>query len=126
MTSHYGWRALDIAIVGGGIGGLSAGVAFRRAGHKVTIYERADYAGDAGATVGFPANGTKWLHEWGVDIAKGDPVAMQRLIHRDWHTGEANSVYELEGYEEKWGHVSSLTMEMRLCKEDCADIQIGL
>lgn len=101
-----GWRPLDIAIIGGGIGGLAAGISLRRAGHKVTIYERADFAGEVGASISCAANGTRWLHEWGVDVEKGDPVILRKLINRDWETGEPVSVYDLADYEEKWGYVS--------------------
>jgi salicylate hydroxylase len=72
--SGSGWRRLDVAVVGGGIGGLSVAIALRRAGHDVVVYERNDYAGEVGASVSCAANGTRWLHEWGVDVSKGDPV----------------------------------------------------
>ncbi|EFW16279.1 hypothetical protein D8B26_006035 [Coccidioides posadasii str. Silveira] len=108
MPSQSGWRPLDIAIVGGGIGGLAAAIALRRAGHKVTMYERADYAGEVGASISCAANGTRWLHEWEVDVAKGDPVILRKLINRDWKTGEPVSVYDLADYEEKWGHVYNM------------------
>jgi len=107
MPSTSGWRQLDIAVIGGGIGGLAAAVSLRRAGHKVTIYERADFAGEVGASISCAANGTRWLVEWGVDIAKGDPVLLRKLINRDWKTGEPVSVYDLADYEEKWGYVCS-------------------
>ncbi|KAJ5990728.1 hypothetical protein N7522_010935 [Penicillium canescens] len=103
--SPPGWRQLDIAVVGGGIGGMSAATAMRRAGHKVSIYERADLIGQAGASISCAANGTRWLHEWGVDVAKGDGVILQKLISRDWTTGKILTEYELNDYEERWGHV---------------------
>ncbi|KAK4497622.1 hypothetical protein PRZ48_010275 [Zasmidium cellare] len=98
------WRPFDIAVVGGGIGGLAVSIALRRAGHKVTIYERADFAGEVGASISCAANGVKWLREWDVDIAKGDGVYLRQLINRDWESGEPVSVYDLNDYEEKWGH----------------------
>jgi salicylate hydroxylase len=49
---------------------------------KVTIYERADYAGEVGASISCAANGTHFLEELGVDIPKGKPVILQKLIQR--------------------------------------------
>ncbi|KAI4957344.1 hypothetical protein J4E86_005818 [Alternaria arbusti] len=103
-----GWRPLSVGVIGGGIGGLSSAIALRRAGHTVTIYERNDFAGEAGASVSCAANGTRWLHEWGVDVEKGDPVVLKKLINRDWTTGEPVSVYDLDDYEERWGYVYNM------------------
>lgn len=103
-----GWRPLNVGVVGGGIGGMSVAIALRRAGHVVTIYERSDFAGEVGASVSCAANGTRWLHEWGVDVAKGDPVVLKKLINRDWKTGEPVSVYDLDDYEARWGYVYNM------------------
>ncbi|CCF46823.1 hypothetical protein CH063_03958, partial [Colletotrichum higginsianum] len=46
-----GWRQLDVGVIGGGIGGMSVAIALRRAGHKVSVYERNDFAGEVGASV---------------------------------------------------------------------------
>ncbi|KOS21970.1 FAD-dependent urate hydroxylase [Escovopsis weberi] len=100
-----GWTRLDIGIVGGGIGGMSAAIALRRAGHSVTIYEKHDFVGEVGASVSCAANGSRWLHEWNVHVEKGDPVVLKKLINRDWKTGEPVSVYDLDDYEERWGFV---------------------
>jgi salicylate hydroxylase len=103
-----GWRKLNVGVVGGGIGGMCSAIALRRAGHDVVIYERSDFAGEVGASVSCAANGTRWLHEWKVDVAKGDPVILKQLINRDWKTGEPISEYSLEDYEERWGHVYNM------------------
>ncbi|KAK7431948.1 hypothetical protein QQZ08_001567 [Neonectria magnoliae] len=103
-----GWRQLKVGVIGGGIGGLSVAIALRRAGHLVTIYEKHDFAGEVGASVSCAANGTRWLHEWGVDVAKGDPVVLKSLINRDWKTGEPVSVYSLDDYEKRWGYVYNM------------------
>lgn len=74
------WNQLSIAIIGRGISnytsidlgntilqtaadGLAAAAAtsLRRAGHKVTIYDRTDYAGEFGASASCAATGTRWL-----------------------------------------------------------------
>ncbi|KAH7392536.1 hypothetical protein BKA66DRAFT_557814 [Pyrenochaeta sp. MPI-SDFR-AT-0127] len=117
-----GWRCLSVGVIGGGIGGMSTAIALRRAGHYVTIYERNDFAGEAGASVSCAANGTRWLHEWGVDVEKGDPVVLKKLINRDWKTGEPVSVYDLDDYEERWGYVYNMFHRQYMHKMlmDCA------
>jgi len=101
---------------------MSVAIALRRAGHDVVIYERSDFAGEVGASVSCAANGTRWLHEWGVDVAKGDPVILKRLINRDWKTGEPVSEYSLDDYEERWGHVYNMfhRQYMHAILKDCA------
>ncbi|KAJ5469179.1 hypothetical protein N7475_006931 [Penicillium sp. IBT 31633x] len=103
-----GWRSLNVGVIGGGIGGMSVAIALRRAGHTVTVYEKSDFAGEVGASVSCAANGTRWLHAWNVDVAKGDPVILKKLINRDWKTGEPVSVYNLDDYEKRWGYVYNM------------------
>ncbi|KAF2638506.1 FAD/NAD(P)-binding domain-containing protein [Massarina eburnea CBS 473.64] len=127
MPSATGWRRLDIAIVGGGVGGLAAAISLRRAGHVVTIYERAEFAGEVGASISCAANGTRWLHEWGVDVSKGDPVVLRQLINRDWKTGEPVNVFDLSDYEEKWGYVYNMfhRQHMHAMLMSCATQEAG-
>ncbi|KAL1872316.1 hypothetical protein VTK73DRAFT_1547 [Phialemonium thermophilum] len=98
-NSYAGWHSLSVGVVGGGIGGLSVAIALRRAGHDVTIYERADFAGEV-----------------------GDPVVLTQLINRDWRTGEPVSVYDLGDYEERWGYVYNMfhRQYMHSMLKDCA------
>ncbi|KAI6281932.1 hypothetical protein MCOR27_000975 [Pyricularia oryzae] len=125
--SASGWRRLSVGVIGGGIGGMSTAISLRRAGHDVTVYERNDFAGEVGASVSCAANGTRWLHEWKVDLAKGDGVILKRLINRDWKTGEPVSVYELDDYEEKWGYVYYMfhRQYMHSMLKDCAFDEAG-
>ncbi|KAJ4376648.1 hypothetical protein N0V86_006764 [Didymella sp. IMI 355093] len=117
-----GWRQLDVGVIGGGIGGMSVAIALRRAGHNVTIYEKHDFAGEVGASVSCAANGTRWLHEWSVDVAKGDPVVLKSLINRDWKTGKPVSTFSLDEHEEKWGYVYNMfhRQHMHAMLKDCA------
>ncbi|KAF1842939.1 putative salicylate hydroxylase [Cucurbitaria berberidis CBS 394.84] len=121
-TTNVKWRELSIAVIGGGIGGMSSAIALRRAGHKVTIYERNDFVGEVGASVSCAANRTRWLHEWGVDVAKGDPVVLKSLINHDWYTGETVSLYDLSDYEERWGYVYNMfhRQYMHAILKECA------
>ncbi|KAK3694143.1 FAD binding domain-containing protein [Podospora appendiculata] len=58
---------LQIIIVGAGIAGLSAGVALRRAGHDVHIYERSGMNNEVGAAINVPPNASRFLAAWGID-----------------------------------------------------------
>lgn len=107
-TDMSSWKQLDVAVVGGGIGGLATATSLRRAGHKVTIYERAHFAGEVGASISCAANGTKFLEHWGVNIPEGKPVILQDLIWHDWKGGEVTNVYSLKDYEARWGHVYNM------------------
>ena len=79
----------------------------------MTIYERADFAGEVGASISCAANGTRWLEDWKVNIPIGRPVVLQKLISHDWKTGDVNNVYDLADYEERWGYVSNVTPTKR-------------
>lgn len=79
----------QVVIVGGGIGGLTLGIALRQAGVPVEVYERADELREVGAAVALSANGTRVLYRLG--IGEGlDAVSTQptELIYRDGVTGE--------------------------------------
>jgi salicylate hydroxylase len=78
MASEF--KSLNVAVIGGGLGGLSAAISLRRADHKITIYERHSFVGEVGAGIGIPSNGSKWLYNWGVDVEAGKPVVANRLI----------------------------------------------
>ncbi|KAF8884604.1 hypothetical protein BD779DRAFT_1787139 [Infundibulicybe gibba] len=88
------FKRLNVAVVGGGLGGLSAALALRRAGHQVTIYERRSMAAEVGA------NGGQWLAEWDVDVSLGRPVYLQQLTMRDWKSGDILTQYDLRDYEQ--------------------------
>ena len=55
-----------IAIVGGGIGGLTAGIALREAGCDVHIYERAPEFAEVGAGISMTPNAAKGLESLGL------------------------------------------------------------
>jgi len=58
---------LNIVIVGAGIAGLTAAISLRRAGHKVTIYERSALKNEVGAAFCVPPNSSRPLLALGID-----------------------------------------------------------
>ncbi|MEL0636265.1 FAD-dependent oxidoreductase [Marinomonas sp. TI.3.20] len=78
-----------IAIVGAGIGGLSAALALATAGFKVTVFEQAKKIGEVGAGLQMSPNAMKVLRQFGLED-KLRPYAFvpQHACMRDFKTGE--------------------------------------
>ncbi|KAK0648458.1 FAD binding domain-containing protein [Cercophora newfieldiana] len=74
---------MEIIIIGAGIAGLSAGIALRRAGHKVTILEQSALLQETGAAISIAPNASPVLRTWGFDIAKSGMVAIKSgsIVH---------------------------------------------
>jgi len=82
--------ALDIAIAGGGIGGMAAAIALMRQGHRVTVYEQASGWGRVGADVNLTPNVVKALDGLGGQVGaqvRRDGAQPTFRISRDWDTG---------------------------------------
>lgn len=84
-----------IAIVGGGIGGLVAGIALQKAGFNPVIYERAPEFGEVGAGISMSPNATLGLESLGfgdyLDANANEPLE-QRLYHCE--TGELLKTFD--------------------------------
>jgi salicylate hydroxylase len=94
-------RAIDamqdkIAIVGGGIGGLTAALALLKRGIDVDVYEQAPELRELGAGVQVSANGTRILHALGLKEAleKVQVLPAGKAI-RLWNTGQSWKLFDL-------------------------------
>jgi 2-polyprenyl-6-methoxyphenol hydroxylase-like FAD-dependent oxidoreductase len=61
-------KAPTVAVIGAGIGGLTAAVALRAKGIDVEIYEAAPEPRATGTALGIASNATKVLHSLGIDL----------------------------------------------------------
>lgn len=95
--------SLSIGIIGSGLGGLSAAIALRRAGHRVTLYERYDFGGEVGASLSVASNGSRFLEEWAVNIPAARPVVLRNLIRHEYASGAVQGTYPLGDYRERFG-----------------------
>jgi salicylate hydroxylase len=85
-----------IAIVGGGIGGLTAGLALLRRGIDVEIFEQAAELKELGAGVQISSNGTRVLYALGLEQALREVcfVPSGKEI-RLWNTGQTWKLFDL-------------------------------
>ncbi len=86
----------NVAIVGGGIGGLTAALALLREGIDVDVYEQADELKEVGAGVQISANGTRVLFALGlkeaVERVSWMPAAKEIRL---WNTGQTWKLFDL-------------------------------
>lgn len=78
----------SIAIIGGGIGGLSAAVSLLRAGFDVQVYEQVPQLREVGAGIVVTPNATRVLHKLGLrDRLEALAVAPTFVRQRRWQDG---------------------------------------
>jgi salicylate hydroxylase len=81
-------KPLSVAIIGGGIGGITAALSLLRAGADVHIYERAKTLSEVGAGIQVSPNASRILHRLGLADALANmgvkPLAMHQ---RRWDDG---------------------------------------
>ncbi|KAK4505039.1 hypothetical protein PRZ48_003002 [Zasmidium cellare] len=66
---------LQVLVAGGGIGGLTCAVSLRRAGHSVTVLEKASLSHEVGQGITCAPNGVRVLDRLGLDVSKPLPLA---------------------------------------------------
>ncbi|KAF8130426.1 hypothetical protein K438DRAFT_1788711 [Mycena galopus ATCC 62051] len=91
-ASNVSFQPLTISIVGAGIGGLTAAVAFRRHGHNVQIFEASEIKTEIGAALGVQANSLRVLDHLGVLRENLKGVPWQANVTFDSHGGEGTTL----------------------------------
>lgn len=84
---------LSIGVVGGGLGGLAAAIALRRAGASVTVLEAAAELGEIGAGIQMFGNVSRFLVRTGVHDIIGDNLVQIKEV-RAWSHDEASNYSE--------------------------------
>jgi salicylate hydroxylase len=91
---HY--RGLEIAIVGAGLGGMSAAIALRRVGHRVIVFEQTPVLAEVGAGIQVAPNAARLLDRWGViDRLAPRSVPAAHSNRCRWEDGRLLGSFEL-------------------------------
>ncbi|MFI6504773.1 FAD-dependent monooxygenase [Nonomuraea typhae] len=79
---------LKVAIIGAGIGGLSAAAALLRKGVEVKVYEQAPELREVGVGLHLGSNGSRILRRWGLGKQLDEVAVMPAATEvRDWKEG---------------------------------------
>ena len=122
---------MEITVIGAGIGGLTTGIALKKFGHRVTIYEQAEQILPVGAAISLWSNGVKCLNYLGLteQVAKLGGQ-MNDLAYIDGLNGEVMTQFSLAPLIEEVGQrpypVSRAELQNMLMDEfGRKDIQLG-
>ncbi len=100
-------QKLRIAIVGGGIGGLTLALALRQRGLDAEVFEQAPELTEIGAAVALSANATRELRRLGVlDAITAASTEPTELIYRSWRDGRRVAAFPVHkdlAYQERFG-----------------------
>ncbi|RDW68710.1 putative salicylate hydroxylase [Aspergillus mulundensis] len=82
---------MKVIIVGAGIGGLTAGIALRRKGHDVQIFERSSLLSEVGAAINVCPNASQILSQWGFDFERSGMVSARNHMKASGRTLDVES-----------------------------------
>jgi salicylate hydroxylase len=89
-------QSREIAVIGGGIGGLTAALAFARRGANVTVYEQAPALTEVGAGLQITPNGARALNALGIDRAlAASGVKARAVVPMDAMSGREIARFDL-------------------------------
>jgi 3-hydroxybenzoate 6-monooxygenase len=122
---------LDVLVVGGGIGGLSAAFALARKGLRVRVLERSAEFGEVGAGIQIAPNCTRILLQYGLlGDAKKLGVLPEHMVMKDALDGTVLTSLDLTHMERRYGspymviHRSDLHgLFLRACQDAGVDLR---
>jgi 3-hydroxybenzoate 6-monooxygenase len=122
---------VDVIVVGGGIGGLSAAFALTRKGLRVRVLERSGEFSEVGAGIQIAPNCTRILHAYGLlDEAKRLGVLPGHMVMKDATDGSVLTSLDLRDMERRYGtpymviHRSDLHgLFLRACQDAGVDLR---
>ena len=92
LTFPTAQKSLEVALAGGGIGGLAAALCLARVGHAVTVYEQADTFVESGAGVQISPNASRVLHALGLTQSLREVGFLPEATEiRSWRSGRVIS-----------------------------------
>lgn len=106
-------RPLKVVIIGGGIGGLTAAIALRQAGHRVVVLEQWDGANETGAAIHLAPNANGILRRLGLYAETFGANAMNRLTEYTTDGSEIRSLDLVES-NKQWQHPWQLVHRIHL------------
>lgn len=103
----------DVAVIGGGLGGVAAALAAARAGHQVVLTEETDWLGGQLTAQGVPPDEHPWIEKFGCTASYRELRDGIRDYYRRWYplTPQARST---RGFNPGNGRVSRLCAEPRV------------
>ncbi len=100
-------QRLRIAIIGGGIGGLTLALALQQRGLAADVYEQAPQLTEIGAAVALSANATRELRRLGVlESVAAASTEPTELIYRSWQDGQRIAAHPVRNglrYQQRFG-----------------------
>lgn len=97
-------KTLRIAIVGGGLGGTTAGIMLQQAGYDAKVYEAAPALERIGAGIHLHSNVTRVMRAIGVDKKMFEiGLAPKSWLSREWDTGRVLYEPSMKEWEQKYG-----------------------
>jgi salicylate hydroxylase len=107
MPAGTNTHGLRIAIVGGGIGGLTLALALRQRGMTAEVFEQAPELAEIGAAVALSANSTRELRRLGVlDGIAAASTEPSELIYRGWRDDQRIAAFPVHkdlAYQTRFG-----------------------